>query len=296
MAPSPGKTDPIIIVGAGIFGLSTAIHLAQRGYTNVTVSDKQPYEKTLYSYTEGCDAASADINKILRSAYGSQTEPPSSSRTKGQGSTDETKKALGVLDTTGGYAVADKACRFALHKAKSLGVNSILDPTAGRLTTVIQDSGGKVTGIRTADGKSHTATATIIAAGGWTPTLVPSLDSLAETTAGSVIILKIPESSPLRKRFSPENFLSYSFNMQDGAEGEIYGFPVDENGYLKIGYRRTKYTNPKVQSDGRERSQPITRWTEDERITKIPEQALKVFRRFLDDYLSELGRRVLASG
>ena len=55
----PAKTDPIIIVGAGIFGLSAAIHLAERGYTNVAIFDKQPYEKTLYSYFEGCDAASA---------------------------------------------------------------------------------------------------------------------------------------------------------------------------------------------------------------------------------------------
>ena len=59
MPSLPSKTDPIIIVGAGIFGLSTAIHLAARGYTNVTVFDKQPYEKTLYSYVKGCDAASA---------------------------------------------------------------------------------------------------------------------------------------------------------------------------------------------------------------------------------------------
>lgn len=55
----PTKTDAIVVVGAGIFGLSTVIHLAERGYTNVTLIDKQPYEKTLYSYFEGCDAASA---------------------------------------------------------------------------------------------------------------------------------------------------------------------------------------------------------------------------------------------
>lgn len=57
--PSVTKHDPIIIVGAGIFGLSTAIHLAQRGYDNVTIFDKQPYHKSLYSYFNGCDAASA---------------------------------------------------------------------------------------------------------------------------------------------------------------------------------------------------------------------------------------------
>ncbi|KAM5354522.1 hypothetical protein ACJ41O_001169 [Fusarium nematophilum] len=365
----PAKTDPIIIVGAGIFGLSTALHLARRGYTKVTVFDKQPYEETLYSYTQGCDAASADINKIIRSAYGSQTEYQDLStealkawdawnaELKSGGSavppgmtsddvvwvnngnislTDATtlpdferatvdnmeaaghhgtqlinndenhlrlaaekgmaaamqpfsKKTLGVLDTTGGLAIADKACRFALHKAKSLGVQFILHPQAGLFKSTIRDSQGKVTGIHTADGKSHSSTLTIIAAGGWTPTLVPSLDNLTETTAGSVIILKIPESSPLRQRFSPSRFPSYGFKVRDGAEGGIYGFPVDENGYLKIGYRGTKYTNPKVQADGNERSEPITRWTEGERISKIPEQALRVFRKFLDEYLPELG-------
>lgn len=72
--PRPSKTDHTIIVGTGIFGLSTALHLARRGYSNVTVFDKQPYDTTEYSYFKGCDAASADLNKIIRSAYGSQTE------------------------------------------------------------------------------------------------------------------------------------------------------------------------------------------------------------------------------
>lgn len=58
-AAPPDKNDAINIVGAGIFGLSTALHLARRGYRDVTVFDKQPYDKTLYSYFNGCDAASA---------------------------------------------------------------------------------------------------------------------------------------------------------------------------------------------------------------------------------------------
>ena len=57
------KSSPILIVGAGVFGLSTALHLGQRGYTNVTVIDKQPYDQTLYSYDKGCDAASAGRNE-----------------------------------------------------------------------------------------------------------------------------------------------------------------------------------------------------------------------------------------
>ena len=53
------RASPIVIVGAGVFGLSTAIHLAQRGYKDVKVLDKQPYHESLYSYDRGCDAASA---------------------------------------------------------------------------------------------------------------------------------------------------------------------------------------------------------------------------------------------
>lgn len=61
------KQDPIIIVGAGIFGLSTALHLASSGYSDVTVFDRHPVDKTRYSYFEGCDGASAGkVREILK--------------------------------------------------------------------------------------------------------------------------------------------------------------------------------------------------------------------------------------
>lgn len=59
MATFLEKKDPVVIVGAGIFGLSSALHLAKRGYSNVIVYDKQDYDKSLYSYQNGSDAASA---------------------------------------------------------------------------------------------------------------------------------------------------------------------------------------------------------------------------------------------
>ncbi|KAH8130543.1 sarcosine oxidase / L-pipecolate oxidase [Trichoderma asperellum] len=377
--PPLAKDSHIIIVGAGIFGLSTSLHLAQRGYTNITVFDKQPYHKTLYSYDAGCDSASSDINKIIRSAYGSQTEyqdlstealsawaawneelksstkddallPPGMTSSdiffiqnghltcsdadtlpeferatvenmelaghhgtqlinneqrdiklasqQGLASALQPfdKHVLGVLDTTGGFVLADKACRFALHKAKRLGVRFILGPESGRLTSFIHRSSASpstkstINGIVTADGKSHSAALTILCCGGWTPSLLPSLDSLCETTAGSVFMLHIPESSPLRKRFHRSRFPSWSFNMRGhGADGGLYGFPVDQNGVLKIGYRGTKYTNPQVQSDGRERSVPVTRWTSNDAITQVPQQAHQAVTKFLQEYLPELG-------
>ncbi|KAI7759586.1 hypothetical protein LZL87_013834 [Fusarium oxysporum] len=158
------------------------------------------------------------------------------------------KKLLGVFDTTGGITLADKACRFALHKAKRLGVQFVLNQTAGKVISIVQDSAGRASGISTVDGKTHQAALTIAACGGWTPTLIPESDGFAETTARCVVIFKLPED--LRERFSPSRFPAWSFKIADGAETGLYGFPVDENGLLKIGYRGTKYTNPKVQSDG----------------------------------------------
>ncbi|PPQ62942.1 hypothetical protein CVT24_006182 [Panaeolus cyanescens] len=59
---SQPKHIDIIIVGAGCFGVSTAFQLLQRGYENVTILDRSD---TL----PAPDAASNDINRIVRSSY-----------------------------------------------------------------------------------------------------------------------------------------------------------------------------------------------------------------------------------
>lgn len=194
----------------------------------------------------------------------------------------------GVLDTTGGVIVADKACRLALHKARALGVKFVFDAQAGAFEAYWLDNDGKVVGVKTQDGRQHPAEKLVMACGGWTPSLVPQLDSLCETTAGSVIMLKIPRDSPLFDRFAPERFPSWMWKLWDGAEGGVYGFPRDDQGWMKIGYRGTKYTNPQIQPDGKLRSVPITRYTPGEKVTQIPAKAMEALKRFLAEYLPEL--------
>ena len=63
----------IIIVGAGVFGLSTALWLARAGYQDVTVLDMQDTATACYSPSV-IDSASADINKIIRFSYGSEID------------------------------------------------------------------------------------------------------------------------------------------------------------------------------------------------------------------------------
>ncbi len=234
----PAKSDPIAVIGAGVFGAQHGPALARRGYAAVTVFDRLPYDTAAYSCFDGCDAASADINKIVRSGYGAQTiyqalalesiegwkqwnaelasgdpalvpdgmsvadrlfinngelsisetaELPQFERdtvaamaraglghtqlVAGDGQSEETaartdfgfamdpfgRRAKGkaysaVLDTTGGVAVADKACRFAMHKARRLGVRFVLGPLAGALQRLHADAEGQVSGFETRDG------------------------------------------------------------------------------------------------------------------------------------------------
>ena len=64
----------VIIVGGGVFGLSTALWLARGGYKDVTIFDRCNFDTNYYNPADGCDGASADINKIFRATYGSQEQ------------------------------------------------------------------------------------------------------------------------------------------------------------------------------------------------------------------------------
>ncbi|KAI2692214.1 hypothetical protein LCP963914a_308 [Penicillium roqueforti] len=55
------KTDSILIVGAGVFGLSTALELNKRGYTDITVVDR--------FVPPSADGSSVDISRIIRADY-----------------------------------------------------------------------------------------------------------------------------------------------------------------------------------------------------------------------------------
>ncbi|KAK8078692.1 sarcosine oxidase [Apiospora phragmitis] len=56
------KEDPILILGAGTFGLSTAYHFAKAGFSNITVLEKS-------TAVPPVDSAGNDLNKIIRAEY-----------------------------------------------------------------------------------------------------------------------------------------------------------------------------------------------------------------------------------
>lgn len=56
------KQSPVLILGSGAWGLSTALHLERSGYTDVTVFDRAEAIPSPYS-------AAFDLNKIVRPEY-----------------------------------------------------------------------------------------------------------------------------------------------------------------------------------------------------------------------------------
>lgn len=63
----------VVIIGSGVFGLSSAYHLVKNGYKNIEIFDRTDYEETKYYPLKGSDAASGDINKFFRIYYENKT-------------------------------------------------------------------------------------------------------------------------------------------------------------------------------------------------------------------------------
>ncbi|KAI2627668.1 FAD dependent oxidoreductase [Hypoxylon sp. NC1633] len=201
-----------------------------------------------------------------------------------------------VLDSTAGFVYAFKSCAWAQHLARKAGVKMILDPVRGKVLDIA--STGKRPVVHTADGQEHPAELVVVAgeylavetavpntralvddqyliAGGWTPSLVPEVSDLLETTAGSVATVLIPRDRPdLWERFAPENQPVISWGSRQGKD--VYSIPRDEKGAFKIGWRKTKWTNFE-EIQGKRISVPKTAHVTEQKETRIPLDALDEF-------------------
>lgn len=57
-----GKDSPVLILGGGAWGLSTALHMINTGYIDITVIERAEQIPSRYS-------AAWDLNKIVRAEY-----------------------------------------------------------------------------------------------------------------------------------------------------------------------------------------------------------------------------------
>ncbi|KAL2419341.1 L-pipecolate oxidase [Exophiala dermatitidis] len=303
---SAGDSDSILecdvlILGAGIFGTSTAYHLSldrNRDYASkITVLDR--------AQAPSPDAASSDINKIVRADYSktfymnlayeameSWIHSPLLSpyfhqtgwvmldeqesdladrirrnfRESGRPDTSaditlEQVKAdsswggvLSGIDTAGygkaytnssaGWADASAAVEAMMKEAIKAGVKY----EVGEIVELLYEQddgtggagrgggGGRVTGVRTADGRTFCGEKIVLATGAWTPWLMAPLEKQ----------LKIPYEDSIRKQIQAAGVCVASFRLSEdearyysqmpvlvyGAKGEV--IPPNKDRFLKF--------------------------------------------------------------
>lgn len=198
----------------------------------------------------------------------------------------------GIIDTESGTILADKVCRWMLHLCKIRGKSQVtfhLGKKVGQVDHLLEEynsqtGGKKCVGIKTKDGKLHFSHLTIVSCGPWLTEVVPESQEKVEATAGSVVLIKITDPKALDK-YDQRKFPIWAWKMKDRGIGAVYGFPV-RNGWMKIGYRGLKWTNPQPGIN----SKILTRWSEPTTETNIPVFALKMIKMCIKKFIPEISK------
>ena len=262
-----------IVVGAGINGVTAAIELKTRGH-KVTLVDPGPLPHPL--------AASTDISKVVRAAYGTDEEYTAMARRSielwrewneefrlelyhevgalfmrheemrpGDYEYDSLKlferrddKAErinsaqlrerfpawnaeqyhdGLLETEAGYAESGRVVATLLERASSLGI----DLREGSRFSRLDEGGDRVKGIVLDGGERIAGDVVVMAAGAWTPYVLPFTRNFFRATGQPVFHLK-PHQPEL---FAPERFPVFGADVSTTG---YYGFPLNRDGVVKI--------------------------------------------------------------
>lgn len=129
----------------------------------------------------------------------------------------------GYLNPLGGWAESGRVVRKLLERGRRAGVEIHEgQPVAGLLET-----GSSVGGVRLADGSRHATGRVVVAAGAWTPGLLPWMDGLLTPVAQPVFHLRPRDADA----FASPRFPPWAWDI---ARSGWYGFPVLPDGTLKI--------------------------------------------------------------
>jgi glycine/D-amino acid oxidase-like deaminating enzyme len=264
----------VLVVGAGIFGITAALELNNRGH-KVAVLDPGPLPHPL--------AASTDISKTIRMEYGAdeaymimveralvgwerwntesaeklyyntgltmltrapmaeggyeyesyQTLLKRNHRPERLNSDDIARRfpawkpgafVDGFYHELGGFAESGRVVAWLAQVAEVEGVALYAGQTAQRLV----EENGRVTGVQTQEGQTFNADHVLIAAGAWTPLLVPELAPFMRSSGHPVFHLKTADAT----LFTPPHFTVFT---ADVANSGWYGFPLHpREGVIKI--------------------------------------------------------------
>jgi len=129
----------------------------------------------------------------------------------------------GYFNPRAGWAESGRVLEWLYIEAQRLGVKFHVGNKFSRLL----DKESRVTGIQTDDGERHHADFVLVAAGAWTPHLLPHLSDVLWTVFQPVFHFEVPDT----KLFSEPNFIVWAADISNTG---WYGFPAIQDNRLKI--------------------------------------------------------------
>ena len=269
------KASNILVVGAGVFGVSAALELQLRGHS-VTLVDPGPLPHP--------DASSTDISRIVRADYGGDvfyarfardcigewrrwnTEAGRTlyhetgflvlcGRKMRPGGFEHDSRAVmrslgqdvermdgerlhirfpawtsglypdGYFNPHAGWAESGNVVAWLLTLARDAGVAV----REGERMGALLEEGSRVAGIVTDRGTKHRSEIVVVAAGAWTPTLLPWMGDALRCVGQAVYYLRPADPEPYR----PERFPPWAADI---ANTGWYGFPVQPDGTMKVSH------------------------------------------------------------
>ncbi|KEF62476.1 uncharacterized protein A1O9_00449 [Exophiala aquamarina CBS 119918] len=194
MPPLSCKSDAkVLVIGAGVFGLTLALELNRRGYTDITILDRY--------LPPVPDGSSVDISRVVRPDYADQFYADMAvEAVKGWArefspffhrnsllSLSETHRhpytrilrefarsrpiCFGMFRRRGKEKIPDDPCILYLARRCNDAGISFLSGRHGTVTSLLT-AGKRVAGVRTKAGAAILGDVTIIAMGAWTPHLL----------------------------------------------------------------------------------------------------------------------------
>ena len=151
----------------------------------------------------------------------------------------------GYLNPEGGWVESGRVVARLATEARDAGVSVVENVAAPRLIF----AGARCLGVESGSGERWLADCVLLAAGAWTPLLLPELQDVMWATAQSVFHFR-PQDP---RMFAPPEFPVWFSEI--GSSG-WYGFPANADGIVKVADhgpgRRVAASEPRVMPEGEE--------------------------------------------
>lgn len=129
----------------------------------------------------------------------------------------------GYFNPRGGWAESGEVVARLIAEAKRLGVLV----RGGTAMARLLESDSRVTGVITRSDEELSSDLVVVAAGAWTPSLLPELDQVMWAVGQPVYHFRVEDPA----RFQPPGFVTWTADI--GNTG-WYGFPALDDGTLKV--------------------------------------------------------------